>query len=421
MVDPRRQQRSSRESEVKGRPPLLPRWLVTTLVLVAAAILVFVVFRALGAYEFIILFDDGVEVLAGQYGLNIWLARALVAVFFAPLAWGAKRGFFTVGKQTFRTKLLTGAYASLYFFGMYFVARNASFHHTTGEVLQWYAETPEGVRFFDSPGYDPKYGVKLAPVTPELRSALERRRRGDVPSPVAISQFAALQLFDPLTGTPRYWYYQSPTGEFELFDGPGFHPQNQQVLQPIGAAVVVEIRRSLENKRAATEEASRIAFVNRYIDPSTVRASGGRRWAVAITDSANASVPSLQAVAEEALSQRGIASVWPFRQPFFTEGLNRRINEGDVATVRSLSLRRCCEVVLLGSVDVGFTTSPEHQGLVTARMSVRLRVVSTENGRIMGQGDIQVVGAGFSVAAANSQALERVAAGLRQRLAELAR
>src|SRR5438128_2335188 len=74
------------------------------------------------------------------------------------------------------------ALAAVLIIATFIIARNVSFSSTNAKIshtvrlpLRWYADSPEGIRFFDSSGYDPKYGVKLRPGTPDLRVLLERR------------------------------------------------------------------------------------------------------------------------------------------------------------------------------------------------------------------------------------------------------
>ena len=89
---------------------LSPRWLAWILVLAAGLFLLFVADRV---YEFLKIFDNALAILAQQNGMNRWLARALAAGFFVPVAWGAKHSFFGVWKRGLRPKIVTGAYTAV--------------------------------------------------------------------------------------------------------------------------------------------------------------------------------------------------------------------------------------------------------------------------------------------------------------------
>jgi hypothetical protein len=50
-----------------------------------------------------------------------------------------------------------------------------NFNPSTGEPIRWYARTPEDkIEFFTLPGFHPKYGIKLAPATPEVITEYEK-------------------------------------------------------------------------------------------------------------------------------------------------------------------------------------------------------------------------------------------------------
>jgi hypothetical protein len=348
--------------------------------------------------------------------MNHWLARALAGGFFVPIAWGAKHAFFGVWKRGIGRKLTAGGYTALYCVGMYLVSRNAAFSHSTGAALQWCATTPEGERCFDSPGFDPKYGIKLEPVTPEARIVRERRRTGAVPHAASVSDIAKLQLFDPLTGAPRYWYSESSDGAFELFDSPGFHPQTQAALQPLTVAVVRRIQEWQQRKSAATENASREAFADRYVDRSARAGAGGQQWAVVITDSLAQTVSPLVDAAAEAIASRGMRAVHPFRPAFLKDGLNEQLFSGGPSLARRLSLGEVCAGVVVAKVSMTSSGSTDVAGLFNSRLGVHIRLVSSANGSILSDFEVQAQGAGFSREAAGTQALTRGAEVLKGRL-----
>lgn len=74
-------------------------------------------------------------------------------------------------------------------------------------------------------------------------------------------------FFDPLTAEPKVWCYKGAGGRFELFDGPGYHPQHKVNLEPITPDIVAEIKsqlkadaeRIVQEEQRKKEEAERIA------------------------------------------------------------------------------------------------------------------------------------------------------------------
>lgn len=55
------------------------------------------------------------------------------------------------------------------------------FDPSTGEPTKYYCRSPEGIRVFDAPGYDPEYGTRLAPVTPEIVAQLRKQPASPAP------------------------------------------------------------------------------------------------------------------------------------------------------------------------------------------------------------------------------------------------
>jgi hypothetical protein len=75
---------------------------------------------------------------------------------------------------------------------MYVAGRGNYFKHSDDRVTatKFYAMTPEGIRFFDTEGVDPKYGIKLKAATPELIANIERAKLGDIARPLIFRAFS---------------------------------------------------------------------------------------------------------------------------------------------------------------------------------------------------------------------------------------
>ena len=129
-----------------------------------------------------------VDSISSLTGLNKYLVKVAAILLIIP---------FSVGASILVTMFV------LYDLGLYNFTKSAYFTFSKGEVLKWYANTPEGIRFFDSPGYDPKYGIKLRPVTPEVIANLEKMKRGIQPKKIAYSSlddFNKIEFFNRITG-----------------------------------------------------------------------------------------------------------------------------------------------------------------------------------------------------------------------------
>jgi uncharacterized small protein (DUF1192 family) len=55
-------------------------------------------------------------------------------------------------------------------------------------------------------------------------------------------------FFDPVTGNPHLWYWRKDMGEYEFFDGPGFHPQNGQPLQSFTRDMLTQYQQELDER-----------------------------------------------------------------------------------------------------------------------------------------------------------------------------
>lgn len=79
--------------------------------------------------------------------------------------------------------------------------------------------------------FDPITGQECIPITPEMAAKLSRWENGEKPN--LISYDNNPDLFDRTLGTAIVWYHKGGDGRIELFDNPGFHPNNAQPLMPI--------------------------------------------------------------------------------------------------------------------------------------------------------------------------------------------
>ena len=197
--------------------------------------------------------EESARELVNISGLPSNVARALLILAAIPFVWSLWeftrfdifRRFWGGRDQALRRpsrRQIAVAVAmfsmSGYFLLQWTASRNSNFS-MSGDCIRYYAETPAGVRWFDRPGFDPKYGIELACATPEVVLALERGERGLLPS--RIDDTVNVEFFDTLTGKPTKWYFEDERGRIELFSSSGFHPVYGEPLKQVDHSVIKRI------------------------------------------------------------------------------------------------------------------------------------------------------------------------------------
>ena len=195
------------------------------------------------------LYNYTVTTIVSMTGLSQWLVKGIVIIVLIPLLWVIPN---TVrGNYKKQAKAAGMLYFGVFFLSIYFMSKDIYFSHSGNETLKWYALTPEGVKFSDTPGRDPVYGITLKPVTPEVIRKLKLLQKGDI-KPIDPSNFI---FFNPITGEAQAWYYKYPDGTVEFFDKPGYHPISGESLEPITKQVLFEWRDSQAKKAPRKPEA----------------------------------------------------------------------------------------------------------------------------------------------------------------------
>lgn len=131
------------------------------------------------------------------------------------------------------------------------------FDPRTGAPIVWYAKTPGGqIELFDLMGFHPRTGQELLPITSEIADeyqSQERKLVARAPQRVDATDYA---FFDPVTGEPRAWYWKSPDGTFEFFDGPGFHPRTGDPLSVVTKTILEDLKRQDNQKKIELQKKS---------------------------------------------------------------------------------------------------------------------------------------------------------------------
>lgn len=383
-----------------------------------------------------------VDSVSNLTGLNKYLVKVAVLLMLIPFFLGLKWYFFSPFKK--RRKYLGGAMIVavliLYNLGLYSVTKSSYFDFSKGKVLKWYANTPEGIRFFDSPGYDPKYGIQLKPVTPNIIANLEKLKRGMQPKRLAFHSLDEIEFFDRITGENKVWYYKDSSGNYELFDSPGIHPTYGEMLKPIKREILLNIKTKLEKdamrsqeeaerqEKLRREEAIRRAekqaaqerevFLNRYLlSRSFLNKPYSTEVAVMVIDEGSKASQGIDHKIASLLKTRGLnATASLFTGRFVSDGKFENIFNGSASAIRKLELSKHCDHIIFGKSSVNFTQNPDMQNMITARVTIEFRIISAKTGAIENRFTSSEAGVGFSRDTAKDLAIERIVNTLETRI-----
>jgi hypothetical protein len=377
-------------------------------------------FLIFGTFNFV------VDKFVDATGMSQYLVKGILVVVMVP--------FFVALREIGKIPLFKGlgklsknvawgiviGYTSAYFLAMYFATKDTYFHHTgnTLKAAKWFAITPEGVRFFDTEGFDPKYGIKLNPVTPQVVANLERMKRGDVAKPLVFQSISEVSFFDPQTGQPKVWYARSATGEITLFSTSGFDPLTGEELKPANPLIVEEVarqRKDVEARKLASEkeaqeaaksaaadsekkqlEAQEKSYRDRYVNP-LARKSGTRKSAALLVLGMSDNADALKESISSAFKEKGVETTESlFRPDFVGDGSAARLFGGDWAQARRLRLSDQVDVIFLVRASQRTTVSDQGEGLRTTALSLDMKCIDVANQKLYGSRSVAVKGVGFS-------------------------
>jgi TPR repeat protein len=132
------------------------------------------------------------------------------------------------------------------------------FDPRTGDPRAWYWISNGGhYEFYDGPGYQPQTGDKLQVATRDIVEDWENKQKNpETPNrpPNKVEITTNTVFFDPVTGNPLLWYWRRDSGEYDFFDGPGFHPQNGDTLKPFTKDALTQYRSELDAKAKRLQE-----------------------------------------------------------------------------------------------------------------------------------------------------------------------
>ena len=98
----------------------------------------------------------------------------------------------------------------------------------TGEAVVWYYKNQKGeIEIFDLMGFHPETGEELVPITKEVVALWQEHSKRRPPRQVDLKSY---ELFDPLTGESRVWFWRGDEGKYEFYDNDGYHPRTGERL-----------------------------------------------------------------------------------------------------------------------------------------------------------------------------------------------
>ncbi len=146
------------------------------------------------------------------------------------------------------------------------------FDPRSGEPIVWYYRSKENkIQIFNLMGFHPDTGEELIPITKDLVEEWKiqsTKQPARVPNLVDPEKYV---FFDPLTGNPRAWYWQSSGGSYEFYDGPGFQPQTGDPLKIATRDIVTEWKDKRTNPTTPKKAPNRVQIGKDtvFFDPVT--------------------------------------------------------------------------------------------------------------------------------------------------------
>lgn len=185
-----------------------------------------------------------VDEIAWVFNLNRHLANAITLVLFVLLAWFGAR-VFSLDKQNRQVGYL-GLLALLIANSLILWAgTRGQYFGTAGESTKCYVLTRAGqVKYLEHAGVDPDTGRTCKPYSPDMLERLKSYEGGKRPERVDADDPV---FFDPRSGQPVLWYVKNRSGNVELFNLMGFHPETGEELQPATPEIAEAYKRQVQS------------------------------------------------------------------------------------------------------------------------------------------------------------------------------
>lgn len=348
-------------------------------------------------------FNYAVYHIVNVSGLSPWLVKGILVFALMPFYWALLEISKIISRRKKLAKFIILGYSGLFFLTMFFVSRDTYFQMYDGAPSKYYALTPEGIRFFDSPGYDPKYGIKLQPVTPEIIEKYKKKQLGLIPNKIDISSPETYEFFDKLTGEPKVWYYLDQDGKFEFFDGPGFHPVYREELKPVTKEIIASFIKKLkeqtqliEAQKKEEQKKKQMEIIGSLINKSVQNQKDLIDSSVLILDQNKQEDTYIKNKIADLLKEKGASVKDIFKPNFIRENIFENIYSGQTNIINSLNLSEQTDYIIFGKKNVSFEQNQDYEGLITARINLELKLFASRDGNMVSSSIFTGVGAGFS-------------------------
>jgi hypothetical protein len=180
------------------------------------------------------------------YSVYIWCLDRIAAPFALDMIWTRLIAVLATGTIV----LVLPTLFSFFFLGRHkkpvliglmvaFTAFTFVLHYGTKDVLftpdgqpaKYYLKTLDGFKFSSTERFDPQFGARYKPITPEVAKEYwfwqKYGKNENMPTLVPG------KYFDQPTGEAIVWYAERADGQIELFSLPGYDPKTGKALKPM--------------------------------------------------------------------------------------------------------------------------------------------------------------------------------------------
>jgi hypothetical protein len=375
-------------------------------------------------------------------GMSRWLAKGIVILSLIPFLWALCEIF----KIKFRIKIfgktlvksyrkLAGiiiiVYIGVFFLSMHFLSKDSYFDFYDKRPLKWYAETPEGIRYFDTDGFDPVYGTKLEPVTPDIIEKYKKQQMKMYPKQISLETLEGVEFFNSITGNPKIWYYRDTDGSFEFFDGPGFHPTYNVALKPVTPGIITSLKEKIkENREKAANEMKknesekerqkRLAYLHRYINPYSSNTPGSKEVAILAIDEKLREEYDIEKKLLSILKLQGKNPVLSiFKKPFIDDGIFETVFSGNLDILKSLALENQVDYIIFAKKYSKYRNNSQVWDGISSDLTIQIKVIATNPIKVFNATNISTIGPGYTNEEAEKNAIDKAYGNLQEFLKEL--
>jgi hypothetical protein len=404
----------------------MKKWVKTIIILMIAIIFLVPIIIVLNYISLGLLLSHFFDTIADITGINKYLINALIFLLFVPFVMGISNIFSLNSKRRKNGIIILVTIFIIYNLSLFFLTKDIYFTFSQGSNLKWYALTPEGVKYFDRPGVDPDYGIKLKPVTPDIIKNLKLL----VSSNYKPVDPLTAQFFNPITGDAQLWYYKHTDGTFDFFDKPGYDPITGEALQPVTKIVYTEWENKFKlnketnkNNTKGTEESknARVENINSELNNSNklgeviefnstinnkiITSEKPSKIAFVIeSNPINLNSASNEFSNKIEINNYQIIKDY-FNNKFKSEGYFQKIYNGETTLIYKSRIFKDVNYLILGKLDFSFRKNASlDEDLISCDIDLSYKIFNKQ-GLIMSD-VINSIGAGFSEQLSSKQAIK---------------